>query len=286
MNNQISQLINKHNLGLFADRIESAIKPAIHVSKVDFQEGVIGISRFGGLPDVPADFQWVLWQERPLSFLAQINCADLQGFGSAKDLPNSGMLYFFYDAIEQPWGFDPSDRGSSAIIYHPSTDNLIPSSLPEGADIDNGWLFSPYALQFREVLSLPSYDSLAFEQMEIPQDSVDNYLNLIEDVGKVMSGDAPMHQFFGHSANIQGDMQLECQLTSQGLNYGDASENNDLIAKDLKASASDWVLLLQLDSDDDVEMMWGDMGRLYFWIRESSLPSKRFDELWTILQCY
>jgi uncharacterized protein YwqG len=81
-------------------------------------------------------------------------------------------------------------------------------------------------------------------------------------------------------------MQLECQLTSQGLNYGDASENNDLIAKDLKASASDWVLLLQLDSDDDVEMMWGDMGRLYFWIRESSLPSKRFDELWTILQCY
>lgn len=283
MKSQILQLIQKNNLTDFADRIMAAIKPAIHISKVKTQEGVIGASRFGGMPDIPTDFEWVLREDIPLSFLAQINCADLQGFTSAKNLPSSGMLYFFYDAIEQPWGFDPSDRGSSAIIYHPSTENLIPSTLPEGADIDNGWLFPAYAVQFREILSLPNYDSQAFEQLSISQNSVDDYVNLIVDVNELMAANEPIHQMLGHSSNIQGDMQLECQLILHGINYGDGYSES--IAKDLEAGASDWLLLLQLDSDDDLGMMWGDMGMLYFWIQESSLQSKRFDEAWTILQC-
>ncbi len=285
MNSQILELIHKHNLGMFAEIIESAISPAIHVSKVDSQESVVGVSRIGGLPDVPADFQWPQWNDQPLSFLAQINCHDLRNFAAAKNFPDSGMLYFFYDAIEQPWGFDPTDRGGSAIIYHPSTEKLIPSSLPEGAEIDNDWLFPSYPIEFREVLSLPSYDSLPFGQMAIPEDSVDDYVNLIEDVKELMFEEEPIHQMFGYSSNIQGDMQLECQLTFHGLYCGDASGYNDAIAKDLEVGASDWLLLLQLDSDDDLEMMWGDMGMLYFWIRESSLQSKRFDEVCTILQC-
>ncbi|MFZ4557361.1 MAG: YwqG family protein [Pseudanabaena sp.] len=283
MKNQILQVIQKNNLTDFAALIMTSIKPAIHISKVNSQEDVIGASRIGGLPDVPTDFQWVLWQDRPLSFLAQINCADLQGFASANNLPNSGMLYFLYDAIDQPWGFDPSDRGSSAIIYHPSTENLIPSSLPEGADIDNGWLFPSYPIQFREVLSLPNYDSQAFEQLAISQNSVDDYVNLIADVNELMAANEPIHQIFGHSSNIQGDMQLECQLISHGIDYGNGY--SEAIAKELADGASDWLLLLQLDTDDDLEMMWGDMGRLYFWIRESSLQSKSFNEAWTILQC-
>ena len=32
-------------------------------------------------------------------------------------------------------------------------------------------------------------------------------------------------------------------------------------------------------------MMWGDMGCLYFWIRESDLAAQRFDDAWMILQC-
>jgi uncharacterized protein YwqG len=285
MKSQILQLIQKNNLTDFADLIMAAIKPAIHISKVDSQEGVIGASRLGGLPDIPTDFEWVLREDFPLSFLAQINCADLQGFASAKNLPNSGMLYFFYDAINEPWGFDPSDRGSSAIIYHPSTENLIPASLPETTDNDDDWLFPSSTIQFRESLSLPSNDSLAFEQLAIPENSIDDYVYFIDEVNELIAANEPIHQMFGHSSNIQGDMQLECQLTSHGLYCGDASEYNDPIAKDLAAGASDWLLLLQLDSDDDLGMMWGDVGRLYFWIRESSLQSKRFDEAWTILQC-
>jgi uncharacterized protein YwqG len=33
-------------------------------------------------------------------------------------------------------------------------------------------------------------------------------------------------------------------------------------------------------------MMWGDAGRLYFWIRKQDLAEQSFDAVWAILQCY
>jgi uncharacterized protein YwqG len=53
----------------------------------------------------------------------------------------------------------------------------------------------------------------------------------------------------------------------------------------LEPGAKDWKLLLQLASDEDTEMMWGDGGTLYFWIREADLPDRDFSKVWIILQC-
>jgi uncharacterized protein YwqG len=33
-------------------------------------------------------------------------------------------------------------------------------------------------------------------------------------------------------------------------------------------------------------MMWGDSGRLYWWIREADLAEGRWDATWLVLQCY
>ena len=41
--------------------------------------------------------------------------------------------------------------------------------------------------------------------------------------------------------------------------------------------AADWRLLLQLDTDDEASMMWGDLGRLYFWITGDALRRRAFD---------
>jgi hypothetical protein len=54
-------------------------------------------SHWGGLPAVPAGWQWPTHESEPLFFLGQINCADLSDFASAKDLPKSGLLAFFGD---------------------------------------------------------------------------------------------------------------------------------------------------------------------------------------------
>jgi uncharacterized protein YwqG len=57
-------------------------------------------------------------------------------------------------------------------------------------------------------------------------------------------------------------------------------------AKALEAGAADWRLLLQVDSDENATMMWGDTGRVYFWMRDEDLRAARFERVWTILQCY
>jgi uncharacterized protein YwqG len=52
------------------------------------------------------------------------------------------------------------------------------------------------------------------------------------------------------------------------------------------AGAADWRLLLQIDTDEDGPgWMWGDVGRIYFWIKKHDLALRRFADVWLILQC-
>ena len=80
-------------------------------------------------------------------------------------------------------------------------------------------------------------------------------------------------------------MQLEAQLASPGLYCGDDRGILDPRAAALDAGADDWMLLLQLDSEEAEGMMWGDVGMLYFWIRRTDLTDRRFDRCWVLLQC-
>jgi len=56
--------------------------------------------------------------------------------------------------------------------------------------------------------------------------------------------------------------------------------------KRLKPDAANWELLLQIDSEEATQMMWGDMGRLYFLIQKEALAARRFDESWLVWDCY
>ena len=47
---------------------------------------------------------------------------------------------------------------------------------------------------------------------------------------------------------------------------------------------TDWQLLFQLDSDESMEMMWGDAGRIHFWIREQDLKNRDFGQVVLVLQ--
>ncbi|MBI2809943.1 MAG: DUF1963 domain-containing protein [Candidatus Melainabacteria bacterium] len=82
---------------------------------------------------------------------------------------------------------------------------------------------------------------------------------------------------------VQIDLSIEI-VTSQ-IDYesirGDADK-----AKKLSADSRRWRLLLQLDSDDELNFMWGDCGTLYFCIDEHALKKLDFSNVWLELQCY
>ncbi|MGE7094207.1 DUF1963 domain-containing protein [Lysinibacillus sp. NPDC048646] len=90
----------------------------------------------------------------------------------------------------------------------------------------------------------------------------------------------------GHPDMIQGDMYLQWQFVTNGLYCGDPTAYNHPLHMELEPHAKDWHLLLQLDSEDGLGYMWGDSGKLYFWIRKEDCKNKKFDKAWTVLQCY
>lgn len=78
-------------------------------------------SKLGGKPYLPQDFMWPKFsdegEERPLSFLCQINLTAFKKYDRDGLLPEKGMLYFFYDCEAFRWGFDPEDKGCARVFY-------------------------------------------------------------------------------------------------------------------------------------------------------------------------
>ncbi len=191
-------------------------------------------------------------------------------------LPHAGMLYFFYDAEEQPWGLDREDLGGWRVFYHDgSLSNLRrripPQTLPVECQFE-GMLVSPelfYTLPFDG----DELDHLAPE-IQFSDDLWDEYHDIVDNTPPLDTLDA-RHWMLGYHAAIQTPSNASVLRVFGGLDWKEALKR-----------ASEMILLLQLDTDDRTGMMWGDTGRLYFWIHRDDLAARRFDEVLIELQCY
>ena len=280
--NQVVEECRKAGLSSVADQLEKAMLGCFRLVPVSSDE-VTGPCRtqIGGQPDLPEPGLWPEYQQKSLSFVAQINLSELPKSGLESGLPRTGMLYFFYDAEQSTWGFDPKDKGSWRVLY---AENLpeeprgaaFPEDLPAHARYPRKML---KAISDKSIPE-PFGDGVDFDLSQRQQDLV------LDFYGRYSEEGPPKHRLLGHAMPIQSDMRLQCQLVSHGLYCGDQTGYNDPRVKELEPGAQDWRLLLQIDSDDDVQMMWGDLGRLYFWIRTDDLRERKFDAVWMILECY
>jgi uncharacterized protein YwqG len=112
------------------------------------------------------------------------------------------------------------------------------------------------------------------------------YIYLLKKLSQLGLSTDEIHRLGGYPDPVQGDMQLECQLVSHGIFCGNSTGYADPRRKELESGATDWILLLQVDSDDAIEWSWADGGRLYFWIRRQDLANRRFDAVRAILQSH
>lgn len=281
-------LCAQHHLQHHAAALQPWLRPRIGFSRGGAVDAPIGASRIGGGPDVPAGFPWPTHKGRPLDFMLQIDLADLQGLQSGLDLPAQGLLSFFYDAQEQPWGFDPADRDGHHIVLFdaeglqrlpaPDADVALPSA---PLVFHQAWsLPHPFSSDGQRMAQALQAEGIAWVEDEVGED----YYELVETVadhGAPSAGER--HGLGGYSHNVQGDMQLEAQLVSHGLYCGDQTGYQDPRRAELEAGSQEWTLLLQLDSDD--EAMWGDSGMLYWWVRRSDLAGRDLSRTWMGLQC-
>lgn len=219
----------------------------------------------------------------PLSFIAQINFAEMWAAGELDDaMPREGILSLFYDLSAQPWGFDPKENVGFTVHYHPSATGLTRREIPEQLPWLHSWNMGLiYTVETKWKLSPLSYDTAQWDVLGISDGAIDLVGEWCEEQEYI-----PGHQVGGWPDAIQGDMQVECALVSAGhyCGSGDAYEAPELAP--LRATATEWLLLAQIDSDnDDNGWMWGDCGRLYLWIKRSDLIARRFERAQLIQQC-
>ena len=284
MQNSIFPKLVDNGLSRIAGELMPMLEPAIRLITFPCHEDdlAIGSSRIGGVPDLPDNVIWPMWRNKPLAFLAQINLAECAHFQFASFLPKEGWLVFFYDVEQSTWGYDPNDKGSLAVLFIAKTQApLKRRELP--IEIPNDAFYNLCRVGMREIITAPPYyDSSLIEKLQLSPDELDAYLNLVDEI---YSEGGVYHQFLGYPQPVQGDMQLECQLVSNGLYCGDPSGYNNPKALELSKGATEWKLLFQLDTDENTKMIWGDVGRLYFLLRENYFVEKKFGESWMVLQC-
>lgn len=282
---RLREEIEKAGLSRVADDLEQLAQVSIRLKATAAAEGEVkpGSSKLGGTPDLPDGIAWPECNGVPMALLAQLRLQDIAPYDLNGRLPKSGMLYFFYEAREQAWGFDPKHRGNWKVIYYDGNPaELRPADPPAG--LPKECHFRACRLAFVNELTLPSWDSRGVERLKLAEKEGDVFIDLLD---AIPSGECATHRMFGHPDQIQSEMKLECQLTSHGLYTGNDSGYEDSRARTLESGADDWELLLQIDSDEEhLGAMWGDCGRVYFWIRQDDLKKRDFGNVWLVLQCY
>jgi uncharacterized protein YwqG len=214
-----------------------------------------------------------------LGFVAQVDLAQVRPFDLEHDLPADGLLSFFYDSVEQSaWGFDPADRDKFAVSYTPAGTPLIRRTPPH--ELAAEARFAAVGLTPSAEWSLPAWESHDVSQLGLSRDELFRYGELVDD-----DEDSTIHRLLGHPEPVQGDMQVECQLASNGIYCGDGSSYQNPRVRELEPGAAEWRLLFQLDTEDQIDLMWGDVGRIYYWIRDRDLRQQNWDATWLVLQC-
>lgn len=239
------------------------------------------VARLGCTPRLGADNAWPEADGGPLSFIAEIDLAAVAPVIGERILPGEGLLEFFYDADQEAWGFDPADRPKWRVLWvgDDATYRDFPASLPDLAR------YAPVALEGRLETILVDWESARIDDIGMDWAARRRYSEAIS-AWKTSLGPDPaiIHRLLGHPDPVQGDMMVECQLASNGIYVGRAHQPTEAETR-VKPGARDWRLLLQIDSDDNSNMTWGDVGRIYYWIRDEDLRERNWDRVWLVLQC-
>lgn len=257
------------------EQLKPFMKNAIYIEPI-YEERTIetASSKIGGKPDMPENFVWYRNEsDEPLTFLMQINCAEIHEYDKDGVFPEKGMLYFFYDIENQPWESDDQDgKGYAVYYYDGDLSLLVPTDFPDEyapeecccyGYADMNCIVDEIAVRFFSKNDLPSYEDHEnlCGNVNFNYDEYDNAKTAI--LGYDTSEYSEDYFKLGGYSDV-----IQCGLTEE--------------------FDEDYVQLCQLSTfeSDNCGFMFGDGGNLYFYISKSDLAEKRFDKVKISLQCY
>jgi len=251
----------------FRDKIEATVKSFAKITAKKNQKLTWWQSKFGGLPYLPKDYDYPRdSQGNPLFLLAQINFTEVPDLD---DFPEQGILQFYIgDSENDLYGHDlenPFQQDKFRVIY-------FPEIIHAEADLvtDFSFLPKPENLPFSESCSLQ------FEKQIAP----------------VSSWDYQFDEIFGEDFFAQfGDkedgiwQEYDDKFPGDGHKIGGYAYFTQNDPRPY-ISNEKYVLLLQVDTDNEVDIMWGDSGIGNFFIKPQDLEKLDFSNVLYNWDCH
>lgn len=222
-------------------------------------------SKFGGLPYWPEHFPYVKKDGKFGKMMAQINFEQLSKVYQIPDFPTTGILQLFFPYQDDMWGltFD-GEPSPNYAFYHENTE------LPQSSDKnlikiakDMEGLPSEEILYFnlrKDTNTLTHIDEYQYRR-NFGNETYEDYIYDLDDSDDDESSNGS--RFGGFAFFTQSDPRYE----GSGLTLDE-----------------DWILLLQLDTDDNI--MWGDAGVGNWFIRRKDLKNRDFSKILFNWDCY
>jgi len=272
----MDRLIEMHNLQNHRRELRKIARPGILLRTTKATEAriALGATKIGGRPDLPPKTAWPAYQDgKPLAFLAQIHLAEVAKLGvPIKGLSSEGLLSVF-----SAWGWldpDSSDprtpedgnedqSGWTVALLTPPRVKLERFRTPRGLNS-----FKAAAVELTPILSLPNHraepplaalawtddDYKRFDEMQSDYRAV-QMGHWLKDRNPFVS-----HHLLGGYALFQQEFPPE--LLDKGL-----------------------AMLLQIGSDGNTAMNWGDGGELTFYTDAKAMAKGRLERIWGECQC-
>jgi uncharacterized protein DUF1963 len=237
----------------FCDRLFALALPAIGLwPQRPGAANLATVSRLGGTPVAPPDWQWPIVDDEPLLFVGQINCAEFAGMPGSELLPSSGLLAFFGDH-DGLMGCRIEAR-DIAIYHWIDIERLVPAVAPIAPSI----VFPLCELVLRTLIDLPDPHSPAVQNLSLSEEQVSRYATEWRDLRR-----------HGIPDGIEWSCSFSKLLGWPALvQWGDPPE----FLRPLR-------LLLQLDdycNGEECHYWGGAGGSIYFVIPEDELRAQNF----------
>ncbi|HEY9801516.1 MAG TPA: YwqG family protein [Leptolyngbyaceae cyanobacterium] len=269
---QFTTLIHEHGLSNCQDDILASVRPAILLRLGQAELGHKGQSRIGGVPDLPLSVPWPqnTSSDSYLCFILQINFAELPTFAK-NPFPKRGMLYLFADENE---------NGAEQLVFYDGSELLEPRHLPEDTRLITDWYDNlvTHRLEFELFPDIPRWATNDFYKLC-------DRLNLdelkLDDLGRTLSENS-VGKLLGHVSGIGHDPREDAYIVREVnpewlYNY----EQRQILDM---TRAHNWHNLLEVESSETVDLMFGDAGYLQILIREEDLKRLDFSQVYVNLE--
>lgn len=291
---KLVEVLKEFTLPEYTKSVIKGIKTSIRLRTSIDKKVTLGNTKFGGPPHLPKGKVWPLNKNnKPLSFLAQVNLEEIYSLTPEKSLPQKGILYFFLN-------FQNPEEG--IVLFEKNTQTLEITAIPEILLKEEKNLFQKL---FNKPGIHPHYlkeMGTLFEIQYSPPQEQTLYMNQII---KKINPKAIFHKTFVYDSEIYESAlfyeERENEMTTNHhllgfedvVQFGFHQENlippktkMENLSLNQMQEILKWRLLFQCDSDENLNLSWGDWGKVYFFIHEDDLRKGNFENIKINWSCY